>query len=762
MNSIYKILSNITRSIVKDANIRISFICMLLIIITATQLMTYNIVGITYKYNIGDIAAEDIKVHKEIHYINETETEMAKKKAAQSVPLVFDKDTSILLDRLKSIGVLFNHIITTLEENPPLGTDDLTFQILSLKKKLPRYLQYKDSVLQELLSQSDPEKLKKTIYKILIYIFDNNELGIIENEFENPLDIDTINITVRKIKASDNTEEISRTIYDLETVDSIAKKLYKICYSIAPNLPGKTLNAVVYIVRNNLRPNLRFNLEETKRRINEKVRSVKPVKGVLKKGQNIVREGDTITTEILKKIKILNRHASSSNINYILGIFLIQIIFLIIFSYFIIKYKNVFISTRETSFIIFSVILLFMVYTFFILRQKYNFINDYNFVLLLPIPFVTMIISVLYNVYLSLVIGMYAVFFTSVMAGGELSTIILDFSSAVVGSYINVDVEKRTDFLRGGFILGFMNAVIVVSLSFMKGIPVVNSGKDIALAFANGIINAILVLGIFPIYESLFGITTKFKLFELSDLNAKIFKNMLVQAPGTYNHSLIVSTMAEAACNDIGANHLLARVGAYYHDIGKIENYGIYIENRVTDPRVKELSSKEYSKLIISHVQKGVELARKNGLPETVIKFIREHHGTSTMTFFYHQALENAEKTKGMEEVDKSDFQYPGPKPQSKETAIVMLADSVEAASRTLQNPNKVSIEGLVRKIIYNKLNEGELESSDLSMSDLKRIQRSFMRILNGIFHSRIEYPETEDVKELEQKIINNGKKRKS
>jgi putative nucleotidyltransferase with HDIG domain len=742
-----------------DTNIRFSFIGMIVVAMISTQLLSINIIGETYQYNIGDISRDDIKVPKEIHYKNEQETDMAKKKAAETVPLVFDKDTSILHDRLKQTGLLFKNISITLEQNPPLGTDDLTFQLFSLKSKLPRYMHYNEMVLTQLLRYGKPEYLKKIVYKILIYLYDNNEVGLVAEDFVNPSDIETENISIRIINSTEETpEEISRTVHALDSVESVNKRINKICYSIAPNLPREALNSITTIVRKNIRANLLFNEEETRRRINEKVIAVKPVMGILKRGQSIVREGDTITNEIFNKIKILNKQAASSNIGYMLGLFLLQLVFLVIFGYFILNFREFFISDKETSLTIFSLLVLFMVYTFFINRSRPGIITDFNFVLFLPIPFVTMILAILYNIYLAMLVGVYIIFFTTIICGGGITAIILAFSSAILGVFVNGKVEKRTDIIRGGLILGFMNSIVIVTIGLMKGMPLIHSMRNIHIAFASGLINSILVLGIFPLYESIFSITTRFKLFELADLNAKIFKKMLMDAPGTYNHSLIVSTMSEAACTDIGANHMLARVGAYYHDIGKIEDAGIYIENRVTDPKAKRLSSSEYSRLIIEHVEKGVALARKNGLPETIIQFIKEHHGTSLMTFFYHQALEQAAESDDPEDIIREDFQYPGPKPHSRETAVVMLADSIEAASRTLQNPDHIALEGMVRKIIYNKLNEGELEHSGLSISDLDRIQKAFLRILNGIFHTRIEYPEADKVIELEKRVLENGK----
>jgi putative nucleotidyltransferase with HDIG domain len=389
-------------------------------------------------------------------------------------------------------------------------------------------------------------------------------------------------------------------------------------------------------------------------------------------------------------------------------------------------------------------------YSFFADSFELARMSKIAMILLMPIPFVTMMISILYNIYLSLFVALYLVFFTFMMVEVDLQVVILTFSSALIGSFINLNVDRRSDFFKGGLILGLINSIIIISLSFIENAPLKITIMHCQLAIANGILNSILVLGIFPIYEHVFDITTKFKLLELSDLNADIFKKMLLNAPGTYNHSLLVSTLAEAACKEIRGNYMLARVGAFYHDIGKIPDAGVYIENGITDMRAKKFSPREYSKLIISHVDKGVSMAKASGLPESVIDFISEHHGTSTMTYFYHQALENASSSTD-ELVDKNDFQYRGPKPRSKETAIVMLADAIEAASRSIKDPTRDKIEGMVRKIIYNKLNDGELDSSGLSMVELKKVQNVFLNMLYGIFHTRIEYPDADRVKDLEK-----------
>ena len=703
---------------------------------------------------MGDIATEDIRVQRTIHYVNESETSAEKERVAETVKIVFDKDPDILQDHLRHIDELFNAAVKTLSETPAISTEDLSFQLTAFKRKLDNPRAYPEWVLLELLSYKNLKSLQNTVNKILIYVYDNDEMGMLHKEYDNPLDIDNRNIVIRTIRGPDETEEVSRQLNQLKTIREIWERAYNISYSIAPYMSKKTLSAVATIVRKNLQANLQFNPEETQRRIDARVQQVKPVMGMLKKGQTIVREGDTITGDIKNRIEIVNRHAESTHYYYILGVFLMQVLFFFIFAYIIIEYYQFFFPDNRSTWIIFSLIIMFIVYTFFVSRAVNMMNSKLVFALLLPIPFVTMMLSILYNLYISIMVGGYLIFFTAIISGADISSILIAFSSAILGIIVNKNVNSRTDFLRGGLILGIVNSLLLVTIALIDEISFAHVSQNIQLALANGFINSILVVGMLPLYENVFGITTRFKLLELSDLNADIFKKMLVKAPGTYNHSLIVSTMAEAACKEINADAMLARVGAFYHDIGKIQDAGMYIENKVTDPRASMLSFRDYSQLIISHVSKGVILGRQVGLPESIIDFIREHHGKSIMNYFYHQALEESDSSKSGDEIKRSDFQYPGPKPHRKETAIVMLADSIEAASRTVKEPTAQKLEGLVKKIVYNKLNEGDLEYSDLSMSELNRIQRSFLNILNGIFHTRIEYPDAEEVQKLEKKVL--------
>ncbi|MFW6366898.1 MAG: HDIG domain-containing metalloprotein, partial [Spirochaetota bacterium] len=338
------------------------------------------------------------------------------------------------------------------------------------------------------------------------------------------------------------------------------------------------------------------------------------------------------------------------------------------------------------------------------------------------------------------------------ITSGDYASLMIAFSSAFISIFAVKTIEKRFDFLKTGIIIGLVNACIVISIALMRELALQQIIASVRIAVAAGVINTIVVMGVFPILENMFSLTTKFKLFELSDLNAPIFKEMLIKAPGTYNHSILVANMAEAACKSINANSILARVGSYYHDIGKLENPQIFIENKNEQAYIN-LSPAEYSSKIIRHVNKGVVMARQMRLPHDVIRFIQEHHGDSKVTYFYHKALENAQKRKDKNGVNQEDYTYPGPKPQSRETAVVMLADAVEAASRSVTQPTEEKLSQMINSIIYDRLNQGHLEHSNLTMTDLNRIKASFLTLLTGIFHTRMEYPDTSEIQTLEKKV---------
>jgi hypothetical protein len=303
--------------------------------------------------------------------------------------------------------------------------------------------------------------------------------------------------------------------------------------------------------------------------------------------------------------------------------------------------------------------------------------------------------------------------------------------------------HNRWDLIRLGFYLGLLNGGSSLALQMMQTrLFYWETLAHLLLGFSGGVLSGIVVTGFSPLVEKLFGYTTDMRLLERANMDQPLLRELMVQAPGTYHHSIIVGNMVEAAAEAIGAKPLLARVSAYYHDIGKSPKPLYFIENQMGGENKHEKLAPSMSSLIlISHIKDGVEKAKRHKLDPPIVDIIEQHHGTSLISYFYQKALELKGDDPG--QVSTEDFRYPGPKPQTREAGLVMLADAIEAASRTLVDPTPARIQGLVNKMINNAFADGQLDECELTLKDLNQIAGSFNKILNGIFHQRIEYPES-------------------
>ena len=294
--------------------------------------------------------------------------------------------------------------------------------------------------------------------------------------------------------------------------------------------------------------------------------------------------------------------------------------------------------------------------------------------------------------------------------------------------------NKRTAVIRAGLMAGLIQ---LISLIFLEH-SWINQPERYLIIIINSLTSGIIVLGVLPIFEYLLQTVTNISLLELADSHHPILQRMILEAPGTYHHSLIVGNLSDTACTTIGANGLLARIGSYYHDIGKLQKPEYFIENQQIKKNLHDQLSPTMSKMIImNHIKEGLDLAKKYSLSPALWDFIQQHHGSSLVYYFYRRALEGREED---EEVTEEGFRYPGPKPNTKETAIVLLADSVEAATRTLKDPTPIKIEEVVHKVINNKFIDGQLDECELTLKDIEKISNVFTKILNGIYHSRVNY----------------------
>ncbi len=330
---------------------------------------------------------------------------------------------------------------------------------------------------------------------------------------------------------------------------------------------------------------------------------------------------------------------------------------------------------------------------------------------------------------------------SGVILGNDLRFSILILLSTWVAIFAVSDIRSRSDVLRAGGLLCASNVILSLLVGQLEGDTRADMAQSLVWAFFSGLLSVALFQVSAALFERLFGITTHLGLLELSDPNRPLLKRFCELAPGTYTHSILVGNLAVAAAEAIGADALLCRVGALYHDLGKMQRAQFFIENQAGGDNAHERLNPSLSALVVTaHVKDGLEIAEREKLPPVIKAFITEHHGTSLIKYFYHQqcAGDDSEAAPGLEH----QFRYGGPKPQSRETAILMLADGVEAASRTLQKPTLGRIEDLVTKIIQTQLADGQLDECDLTQRDLRGIQSAFTRLLSGMLHGRIVYPE--------------------
>jgi len=369
--------------------------------------------------------------------------------------------------------------------------------------------------------------------------------------------------------------------------------------------------------------------------------------------------------------------------------------------------------------------------------------------MLIPVAWATMSIAILIGVDVALLVAVVLAIFVAILVDPTLSTSfglqtgIVALFGGFVGVYSVSHLSQRSDLARAGLFVSAVNVLMVSAIALTTGMRLSVWLVGLLLGTVNGVASSFLTVGALHWFESGFRITSSVRLLELSNPNRPLLKRLLMEAPGTYHHSILVGNLAEAAAEAVHADATLVRVGSMYHDIGKLKRPYFFIENQFTQDNPHDKIAPTLSSLIItSHVKDGLELAKENKLPQQLQDIISQHHGDGLVSFFYHKALEEND------EVPEEAFHYEGPKPQTKEAALVALADNVEAAVRSMKQPTPGRVEGLIRKIIKDRLNDGQLNQCDLTFQDLDRIAMAFVRVLSGIFHSRVEYPELPAIRE--------------
>jgi putative nucleotidyltransferase with HDIG domain len=466
-----------------------------------------------------------------------------------------------------------------------------------------------------------------------------------------------------------------------------------------------------------------------------------PVIKTIEKDKKIIRKGFVITEDAMRELYALHLSLSRKDPRAIIGIVLLA---LLVYGMFVLLRNGQFLGRklRDSESYLLSILICVYVSGAILVRKFFPSLDGLMVSVVFPTALVIMIQAVFMGPRMALALALALPLGSFLCGAYDTPAFIFALVSAASASVAIKNAEKRMDLIKAGLIIAAANCVAVVVILLLRRSGLQEYPRALFWAALNGVVSGMLVLGFLPPLEQALNSATVFRLMELSDLNAPILRRLFTTAPGTYSHSIMVANLAEQACQDIGANALLARVGAYYHDLGKMENPEYFVENQTNYNWHDDLSPRLSAAVIRSHVKLGVEKARALKLPQELLDIIAEHHGNSIIAWFYDKASRQEEQVK------PDDFTYPGVPPRSRESAVVMLADVAEAAVRTLVKPNAVKMERFIQQLFDDKVKHEQLADSELSFRDLETIKKAFVKVLAGYYHSRIEYPKLGESKD--------------
>ncbi|MCP9200342.1 HDIG domain-containing protein [Gramella sp. GC03-9] len=593
----------------------------------------------------------------------------------------------------------------------------------------------------------EPAKIKKEALREVQNVFSDSTLSVYENIIDEFVSETVDNIYEFGLLQESNRLDPDQLVYLLkenEASEVAYRRILKqgeIRKFLSDEISNAGFNSfkteLLEVFFNSIEPNVSFNNELTQKELESKLNNISYTRGVIEQGSRIIAKGEVVEGnkyDILRSLKAEYESQvwSQSNYNWILvGYSTLVALALLMLLLFMRKYRPiVFENNVKVTFIFFNIIFMVMLTTLVI-----NFNIDYVYVV--PLCILPLTLKAFFDARLGLFTHVITVLLLGFIVPNSYEYMFLQIIAGIVTILTVSELYKRANLFIS---VGQITLVYIISYFAFTVIQegnVSDINAEVFLTFLLGGLATLFVQPLIYVYEKIFGMVSDMSLLELSDTNSKLLKELAEKAPGTFHHSLNVANLAEAAANEINANAMLARVGALYHDIGKMYNPTYFTENQTTSVNSHdELSPRESAEIIIQHVIKGIEIAKKNNLPDRVIDFIRTHHGTSTVYYFYmkeKEANENA-STEG--------FRYPGPIPFSKETAVLMMCDSVEAASKSLKEPTSILIDNFVEKIIDKQMEEGQFLNSNITFKEIQVVKKILKRKLKNIYHLRIEYPE--------------------
>ncbi len=642
---------------------------------------------------VGDVSTEDILAPYDLTYESEIRTRQAQEAQAASVPDIYDRpDASVARQQEVRARQILDYI-STVREDPYASPKDKIRWIAAIPD-----LDLSPAVISQTLalSESQWQSVKEETVRVLIQAM------------------------AKEIKES-QVESVRRSLPTL----------------ISTRMSDEQAAVVEAIAGGLVTANTFFNAARTEEARQQARENTPPVTVTFQKGEAIVRAGSLVRDVDIEALEHFGLRQQAVRWEAVAGAIAFALVITLLLELLIFRLKPTLWSQGRAAVTTFGLVALFV-----ILSKLMVSFSETVIPYLYPLPALSMILSILFGPALGIALGVVVSMVGGYISGGSLELSAYLLIGTLMGALSLGQGERLKAFLRAGLSVALLNAVVILLFGLLNpDQDMVKVGINASVGLVSGGVATSIALASFFALSALLDITTPFQLMELSRPTHPLFRQLLLKAPGTYHHTLLVANMAEEAAERIGADGLLARVGAYYHDIGKTLRPYFFTENRVGNINPHDrLDPRTSAQIIISHVTDGLALAEKYHLPTAVRAFIPEHHGTGMTLAFYRMALREAEKTG--EKVDPADFTYPGPKPQSRETAILMLADACEARIRSDQPGSVQEIEQMIAETVKSRLDSGQLDDSDLTLRDLTEIRAAFLSVLKGVFHPRVKYPE--------------------
>lgn len=733
-----------------EDRLKIRSICILfLFCITLSYLLFYDF-DFPFQQSIGEIAKSDVKSPVSFEVVDEVATEEKRMKAESSVASVFDFDPSVYDKIANQVFRSFQDARVALDSYGKLDKKELKNLRENFEKGLNTH--FDDRVFSWLVTK----KFSPLIENLTIAALDTWSEKKIADTLRKVMNPGEQKIVIRTVEQGTALQESSASF---DQIDDISRHKKALLAGIpgSEKLSRRDRRVFNSYVANFLVPSINYNFKETSGRRVKARNDVLSVVIAVKKNQIIISKGTLIQpvhVTLLNEIQKLKSRRRTEFTSFISAILLVTLV-LVFFSYLRrvaslrikVETKDLVVMGTVTLIVVFMTKLFWFMTGAAFASKLGGIVPESFFLYAAPVTLGTMLIGLLISS--GEVVWLFTVFLAtalSLMVEDKYPFFLITTVGGIAAARGVHSCHKRNDIYIAGLRTGLVNALMVTVLfSIQKNTHDMSSGDIGWLAFA-GFISGLLASGfammLVPLLESIFNYTTDVKLLELSNLNHPLMKEMIVKAPGTYHHSLVVGSMCDAAAEAIGANPLLAKVMAYYHDIGKTEHAAYFIENQRPGHNPHDHLSPHMSKtILIAHVKDGAELGLRYKLGKPLIDGILQHHGTTLISYFYNKALE--EQDEDIDLVSEDEFRYPGPKPQFREAALCMLADSIEAAARSLDDPTTARLQNIVRNIIQRKFMEGQLDECNLTLKNLSVIEDAFERILLGIYHQRIDYPKS-------------------